>query len=96
MCFQNSSWATISVFAVWVGYIAIRNGNSNLRGHGDLFLVSRCQKRVELGDKISRADLVQAVKDGARLRLRPIVMTVATIVASLLQFYGAIALVQKR
>ena len=38
----------------------------------------------ELGEKFSRADLIQAVKDGARLRLRPKVMTVATIVAGLL------------
>jgi Cu(I)/Ag(I) efflux system membrane protein CusA/SilA len=36
------------------------------------------------GENFSRADLIQAVKDGARLRLRPKVMTVATIVASLL------------
>ena len=42
------------------------------------------KKMAELGDKFSRADLVQAVKDGARLRLRPKVMTVATIVAGLL------------
>ncbi len=34
--------------------------------------------------QLSRADLLQAVKDGARLRLRPKVMTVVTIVASLL------------
>jgi Cu(I)/Ag(I) efflux system membrane protein CusA/SilA len=33
---------------------------------------------------LSREDLVAAVKEGARLRLRPKVMTVATIVASLL------------
>ncbi|MGO9703872.1 MAG: efflux RND transporter permease subunit, partial [Limisphaerales bacterium] len=34
--------------------------------------------------QLSHADLLQAVKDGARLRLRPKVMTVVTIVASLL------------
>ena len=32
----------------------------------------------------ARDDLIQTIKDGARLRLRPKVMTVATIVASLL------------
>ena len=32
----------------------------------------------------NRDDLIQAIKDGARLRLRPKVMTVPTIVASLL------------
>jgi Cu(I)/Ag(I) efflux system membrane protein CusA/SilA len=39
---------------------------------------------AERGEKFSRRDLIQAVKDGARLRLRPKVMTVATIVAGLL------------
>jgi Cu(I)/Ag(I) efflux system membrane protein CusA/SilA len=42
------------------------------------------KKMVERGNNFPRADLVQAVKDGARLRLRPKVMTVATIVAGLL------------
>jgi len=41
-------------------------------------------KIAELGDKFTRADLIRAVKDGARLRLRPKVMTVATVVAGLL------------
>ena len=42
------------------------------------------KKRAERGAEFGRADLLQAVKDGARLRLRPKVMTVVTIVASLL------------
>src|SRR5213592_3314994 len=42
------------------------------------------KKQAERGANFNRDDLVQAVKDGARLRLRPKVMTVATIVASLL------------
>jgi len=43
------------------------------------------KKRMEeRGALFNSADLIQAVKDGARLRLRPKVMTVATIVASLL------------
>jgi len=41
-------------------------------------------RRAALGSAFGYADLVQAVKDGARLRLRPKVMTVATIIASLL------------
>jgi Cu(I)/Ag(I) efflux system membrane protein CusA/SilA len=45
-------------------------------------MVARKQK--ERGADYTREDLIQAVKDGARLRLRPKVMTVATIVASLL------------
>jgi Cu(I)/Ag(I) efflux system membrane protein CusA/SilA len=39
---------------------------------------------TESYQRFSRSDLMQAVKDGAKLRLRPKVMTVATTVASLL------------
>ncbi len=39
---------------------------------------------MEGGAAFNRDDLIQAIKDGARLRLRPKVMTVATVVASLL------------
>jgi len=42
------------------------------------------KKQAERGSAFNRDDLIQAIKDGARLRLRPKVMTVATIVASLL------------
>jgi Cu(I)/Ag(I) efflux system membrane protein CusA/SilA len=42
------------------------------------------KKREERGAAFNREDLIQSIKDGARLRLRPKVMTVATIVASLL------------
>jgi Cu(I)/Ag(I) efflux system membrane protein CusA/SilA len=39
---------------------------------------------ADLGAAFTEADLLSAVIDGARLRLRPKVMTVATIIASLL------------
>ena len=42
------------------------------------------ESRYEAKDIMSAQYLIQAIKDGARLRLRPKVMTVATIVASLL------------
>jgi Cu(I)/Ag(I) efflux system membrane protein CusA/SilA len=42
------------------------------------------RKREVLGESFGRGALITAVKEGARLRLRPKVMTVATIVASLL------------
>jgi Cu(I)/Ag(I) efflux system membrane protein CusA/SilA len=71
--------------AVWVGYIALF-GTAIQTGVVMVVYLQEAvaRKRAELGDKISQADLLQAVKDGARLRLRPIAMTVATIVASLL------------
>jgi copper/silver efflux system protein len=42
------------------------------------------QKREALGGRLTRAALLEAVKEGALLRLRPKVMTVTTVVASLL------------
>jgi Cu(I)/Ag(I) efflux system membrane protein CusA/SilA len=42
------------------------------------------QKRQALGGRLTRAALLEAVKEGALLRLRPKVMTVTTVVASLL------------
>jgi Cu(I)/Ag(I) efflux system membrane protein CusA/SilA len=71
--------------AVWVGYIALF-GTAIQTGVVMVVYLDEAVKRkmAELGDKFSRADLIQAVKEGAKLRLRPKVMTVATIVASLL------------
>jgi Cu(I)/Ag(I) efflux system membrane protein CusA/SilA len=42
------------------------------------------RKRQEQGGRLTRAALLEAVTEGALLRLRPKVMTVSTIVASLL------------
>ena len=71
--------------AVWVGYIALF-GTAIETGIVMVVYLEETlkQRQAELGAAFSRADLIQAVKDGARLRLRPKVMTVATTVASLL------------
>jgi Cu(I)/Ag(I) efflux system membrane protein CusA/SilA len=42
------------------------------------------RKRQELGERLTRDALLEAVTEGALLRLRPKVMTVSTVVASLL------------
>jgi len=71
--------------AVWVGYIALFGTAVQTGVVMVVYLEEAVKNRMrEKGDAFTRADLVQAVKDGARLRLRPKVMTVATIVASLL------------
>lgn len=71
--------------AVWVGYIALFGTAVQTGVVMVVYLEEMVKKRMsDLGAAFTRADLVQAVKDGARLRLRPKVMTVATIVASLL------------
>jgi Cu(I)/Ag(I) efflux system membrane protein CusA/SilA len=71
--------------AVWVGYIALFGTAVQTGVVMVVYLEETLKKRMaERGVLFNSADLIQAVKDGARLRLRPKVMTVATIVASLL------------
>ncbi len=70
--------------AVWVGYIALF-GTAIQTG---VIMVTYLEeavvaKRKELGRELTREELTEAVKAGARLRLRPKVMTVATTIASL-------------
>jgi Cu(I)/Ag(I) efflux system membrane protein CusA/SilA len=71
--------------AVWVGYIALF-GTAIQTGVVMVVYLEEMlkKKREERGAAFNSDDLIQAIKDGARLRLRPKVMTVATIVASLL------------
>jgi Cu(I)/Ag(I) efflux system membrane protein CusA/SilA len=71
--------------AVWVGYIALFGTAIQTGVVMVVYLDEAVKKKMaECGANFSRMDLIRAVKDGARLRLRPKVMTVATIVASLL------------
>lgn len=71
--------------AVWVGYIALF-GTAIQTGVVMVIYLEEAveRRRQQVGKNFGHADLVAAVKEGARLRLRPKVMTVATIVASLL------------
>ena len=70
--------------AVWVGYLALF-GTAIQTGVIMVAYLDEAvrRKQDELGAAFTHGDLVAAVKEGARLRLRPKVMTVATIVASL-------------
>jgi Cu(I)/Ag(I) efflux system membrane protein CusA/SilA len=71
--------------AVWVGYIALFGTAIQTGVVMVVYLEEALQRRHrELGAAFGYNDLIAAVKEGARLRLRPKVMTVATIVASLL------------
>jgi Cu(I)/Ag(I) efflux system membrane protein CusA/SilA len=71
--------------AVWVGYIALFGTAVQTSVVMVVYLEEALKKRLrEKGLAFNTEDLIQAVKEGARLRLRPKVMTVATIVASLL------------
>ncbi|HAB17572.1 MAG TPA: CusA/CzcA family heavy metal efflux RND transporter [Verrucomicrobiota bacterium] len=71
--------------AVWIGYISLF-GIAIQTGVVMVVYLEEAlaKKRSHRGGGFSAADLVEAVKSGARLRLRPKVMTVATTIASLL------------
>ncbi|MBE36105.1 MAG: CusA/CzcA family heavy metal efflux RND transporter [Opitutaceae bacterium] len=70
--------------AVWVGYIALFGTAIQTGVVMVVYLNEAVTKaRAELGEKFDREALVTAIKSGARLRLRPKVMTVVTTVASL-------------
>jgi copper/silver efflux system protein len=71
--------------AVWVGFIALF-GTAVQTGVVMVIYLEEAveRKRRELGGALSRAALRDAVIEGALLRLRPKVMTVATVVAGLL------------
>jgi Cu(I)/Ag(I) efflux system membrane protein CusA/SilA len=71
--------------AVWVGFIALFGTAVQTAVVMVIYLEEAvAQKRQEAGGRLTREALLEAVKEGALLRLRPKVMTVSTIVASLL------------
>jgi Cu(I)/Ag(I) efflux system membrane protein CusA/SilA len=74
--------------AVWVGYIALFGTAIQTGVIMVIYLEeSVAKKRAELGGALTQPALIAAIKEGARLRLRPKVMTVATTVASLLPIF---------
>lgn len=71
--------------AVWVGFIALFGTAVQTAVVMVIYLNEAvAHKKHELGRPMTRADLLDAVTAGALLRLRPKVMTVTTVVASLL------------
>ncbi len=72
--------------AVWIGYIALFwHGHSDRCGDGGACLEEALKRRQqERGSAFNLADLRTAVLEGSMLRLRPKVMTVTTVIASLL------------
>jgi Cu(I)/Ag(I) efflux system membrane protein CusA/SilA len=71
--------------AVWVGFIALFGTAVETAVIMVIYLEEAVvRKRQELGERLTREALLEAVTEGALLRLRPKVMTVSTVVASLL------------
>lgn len=70
--------------AVWVGYIVLFGTAIQTTMVMVLYLDEAVQRAVAtLGRPLRRAELAAAVRDGARLRLRPKLMTAATVIASM-------------
>jgi Cu(I)/Ag(I) efflux system membrane protein CusA/SilA len=71
--------------AVWVGYIALF-GTAVQTGVVMVIYLEEAVRRktMEHGGDLSESQLLQAVIEGAALRLRPKVMTVSTVLASLI------------
>src|SRR5258706_1344334 len=71
--------------AVWVGFIALFGTAVQTGVVMVIYLEEALQRKIaERRDHLTRADLHDAVVDGALLRLRPKIMTVSTVVAGLL------------
>ena len=74
--------------AVWVGYIALFGTAIQTGVVMVVYLEDAvAKKRAARGDAFNHDDLIVAIKEGARLRLRPKVMTVATAIAGLLPIF---------
>ncbi|HET7216411.1 MAG TPA: efflux RND transporter permease subunit, partial [Vicinamibacterales bacterium] len=71
--------------AVWVGFIALF-GTAVQTGVVMVIYLEEAveRKRRALGGALTRTSLIEAVMEGALLRLRPKVMTVSTVIAGLL------------
>jgi Cu(I)/Ag(I) efflux system membrane protein CusA/SilA len=70
--------------AVWVGFIALFGTAVQTGVVMVIYLEEAVRRRVAAAGPLTRESLREAVMEGALLRLRPKVMTVATVVAGLL------------
>jgi Cu(I)/Ag(I) efflux system membrane protein CusA/SilA len=71
--------------AVWVGFIALFGTAVQTGVVMVIYLDEALQRKIaDLGGRLTRHDLRDAVVEGALLRLRPKVMTVSTVMAGLL------------
>jgi Cu(I)/Ag(I) efflux system membrane protein CusA/SilA len=69
--------------AVWVGYIALYGVAVQTGVVMVVYLHEALDKRLRLGGEVTRQDIWDATVDGSILRLRPKLMTVTVVMASL-------------
>src|SRR5437764_906589 len=79
-------WALVYNFsvAVWVGFIALFGTAVQTAVVMVIYLEEAVERKKREVGRLTRASLLEAVTEGALLRLRPKVMTVSTVIASLL------------
>ena len=70
--------------AVWVGFIALFGTAVQTAVVMVIYLEEAVERKKSEVGQLTRASLIEAVTEGALLRLRPKLMTVSTVVASLL------------
>lgn len=70
--------------AVWVGFIALFGTAVQTGVVMVIYLEEAVKRKKEETGELTRASLLEAITEGALLRLRPKVMTVSTVVAGLL------------
>jgi len=70
--------------AVWVGFIALFGTAVQTGVVMVIYLEEAVRRKIAASGELTREGLYEAVMEGALLRLRPKVMTVATVVAGLL------------
>jgi Cu(I)/Ag(I) efflux system membrane protein CusA/SilA len=70
--------------AVWVGFIALFGTAVQTGVVMVIYLEEAVRRKIASAGALTKEDLLEAVMEGALLRLRPKVMTVATVVAGLL------------
>ena len=70
--------------ASWVGFIALAGVAAEIGVVMLVYLNQAVSRRLEEGRLNTRQELIQAVIEGAALRVRPVAMTVAVIIAGLL------------
>jgi copper/silver efflux system protein len=73
--------------AVWVGFIALFGTAVQTTVVMVIYLEEAVERKRKERGRLTRADLREAVMEGALLRLRPKLMTVSTIVAGLLPIF---------
>jgi copper/silver efflux system protein len=74
------SWSV----AVWVGFIALYGVATETGVVMVVYLHEALDRKLDAGGQLTKADILQATIDGAALRLRPKLMTVATAMLGLI------------